>query len=106
MSIRPDEISALIRKQIEEFDAEVKVYDTGTVLSVGDGIARLHGLDNVMAGELVEFSNGVFGMALNLEEDNVGVVVLGNVTGIQEGDEVKQTAALRRFPLAKRCSAA
>lgn len=99
MSIRPDEISALIRKQIEEFDAEVKVYDTGTVLSVGDGIARLHGLDNVMAGELIEFSNGVFGMALNLEEDNVGVVVLGNVTGIQEGDEVKRTGRIAQVPV-------
>ncbi|MCL6633002.1 MAG: HlyD family efflux transporter periplasmic adaptor subunit, partial [Alicyclobacillus herbarius] len=88
MSIRPDEISALIQKQIEQFESQVQVYDTGIVLSVGDGIARLYGLDNVMAGELVEFPNGVYGMALNLEEDNVGVVVLGSVEGIQEGDQV------------------
>ncbi|MCL6627272.1 MAG: F0F1 ATP synthase subunit alpha, partial [Alicyclobacillus shizuokensis] len=88
MSIRPDEISALIQKQIEQFESQVQVYDTGIVLSVGDGIARLYGLDNVMAGELVEFPNGVYGMVLNLEEDNVGVVVLGSVEGIQEGDQV------------------
>ncbi|QQE78777.1 F0F1 ATP synthase subunit alpha [Alicyclobacillus sp. SO9] len=99
MSIRPDEISSLIREQINQFESQVKVYDTGIVLSVGDGIARLHGLDNVMAGELVEFQNGVFGMALNLEEDNVGVVVLGSVQGIQEGDEVRRTGRIVQVPV-------
>ena len=99
MSIRPDEISALIRKQIEQFEAEVQVADTGVVLQVGDGIARIHGLDNVMAGELVEFQNGVFGIAFNLEEDNVGIIVLGSVTGIQEGDQVKRTGRIANVPV-------
>jgi F-type H+/Na+-transporting ATPase subunit alpha len=99
LSIRPDEISALIRKQIEQFEQKVQVSDTGIVLSVGDGIARIHGLDNAMAGELVEFSNGVYGMALNLEEDNVGIVVLGSVEGIQEGDEVKRTGRIVEVPV-------
>lgn len=99
MSIRPDEISNLIRQQIEQFESQVKVYDTGVVLSVGDGIARLHGLDNVMAGELVEFANGTIGMTLNLEEDNVGVVVLGSVAGIQEGDEVRRTGRIAQVPV-------
>ncbi|MCF8567158.1 F0F1 ATP synthase subunit alpha [Alicyclobacillus tolerans] len=99
MSIRPDEISALIRKQIEQFESQVEVSDTGVVLQVGDGIARLHGLDNVMAGELVEFPNGVYGMAFNLEEDNVGVIVLGSVTGIQEGDTVKRTGRITQVPV-------
>ncbi|MBX6352108.1 MAG: F0F1 ATP synthase subunit alpha [Thermoflavifilum sp.] len=99
MSIRPDEISTLIRQQIEQFEPQVKAYDTGTVLQVGDGIARLHGLDNVMAGELVEFPNGVIGMAFNLEEDNVGVIVLGPVTGIQEGDVVKRTGRIAQVPV-------
>ncbi|MDQ0189421.1 F0F1 ATP synthase subunit alpha [Alicyclobacillus cycloheptanicus] len=99
MSIRPDEISALIQKQIEQFEAQVQVYDTGIVLSVGDGIARLYGLQNVMAGELVEFSNGVYGMAFNLEEDNVGVIVLGSVEGIQEGDQVKRTGRIAQVPV-------
>lgn len=99
MSIRPDEITALIKQQIEQFSAQVEVYDTGVVLSVGDGIARIHGLDNVMSGELVEFKNGVYGMALNLEEDNVGVVVFGSVLGIQEGDEVKRTGRIAQVPV-------
>lgn len=99
MSIRPDEISALIKQQIEQFDAQIQVHDTGTVLSVGDGIARLYGLDNVMASELIEFANGAYGMALNLEEDNVGVVVLGSVAGIQEGEQVKRTGQLVQVPV-------
>lgn len=99
MSIRPDEISALIQKQIEQFEAQIEVYDTGVVLTVGDGIARLHGLDHVMAGELVEFPNGVYGMAFNLEEDNVGIIVLGSVTGIQEGDVVKRTGRIAQVPV-------
>ena len=99
MSIRPDEISALIRQQIEQFESQVEVYDTGIVLNVGDGIARIHGLDRVMAGELVEFANQIFGMAFNLEEDNVGVIVLGDVSGIKEGDQVKRTGRIAQVPV-------
>ncbi len=99
MSIRPDEISALIQKQIEQFEGNLESYETGTVLQVGDGIARLYGLDQVMAGELVEFSNGVFGLAFNLEEDNVGVIVLGSVTGIKEGDSVRRTGRIAQVPV-------
>ena len=98
MSIRPDEISALIRQQIEQFEAQVQSYETGTVLQAGDGTARLYGLDNVMAGELVEFANGVMGLAFNLEEDNVGVIVLGSVTGVQEGDSVRRTGRIAQVP--------
>ncbi|MCI0183373.1 MAG: F0F1 ATP synthase subunit alpha [Acidibacillus sp.] len=99
MSIRPDEISALIRQQIEQFESQIQDYETGVVLQVGDGIARLYGLDNVMAGELIEFSNGVFGLAFNLEEDNVGVIVLGSVTGIKEGDKVRRTGRIAQVPV-------
>jgi F-type H+-transporting ATPase subunit alpha len=91
MDIRAEEISRIIKKQIREFDSTVQVSETGTVLSVGDGIARIYGLEKVMAGELVEFSNGVRGMVLNLEEDNVGVAVLGSDREIKEGDIVKRT---------------
>ena len=76
MSIRAEEISALIKQQIENYQSEIEVSDVGTVIQVGDGIARAHGLDNVMAGELVEFSNGVMGLAQNLEENNVGIIIL------------------------------
>ncbi|PWI57979.1 F0F1 ATP synthase subunit alpha [Sulfoacidibacillus thermotolerans] len=99
MSIRPDEISALIRQQIEQFESQIQDYETGVVLQVGDGIARLYGLDNVMAGELIEFANGVFGLAFNLEEDNVGVIVLGSVTGIKEGDQVRRTGRIAQVPV-------
>src|SRR5690625_7264163 len=75
MSIKAEEISALIKQQIEDFDSDIEVSDVGTVIEVGDGIARVHGLDDVMAGELVEFSNWVMGMAQNLEESNVGIVI-------------------------------
>lgn len=77
MSINAEEISTLIKKQIENFDSDIEVTDVGTVIEVGDGIARAHGLDNAMAGELLEFSNGVMGLAQNLEESNVGIVILG-----------------------------
>lgn len=76
MSIRPEEISTLIKSQIEQYKSEIEVSEVGTVIQVSDGIARVHGIDNVMAGELVEFENGVVGLALNLEESNVGVVIL------------------------------
>ncbi|MFS1510891.1 F0F1 ATP synthase subunit alpha [Chengkuizengella sp. SCS-71B] len=99
MSIRPEEISTLIKKQIENYKSELQVVDVGTVIQVGDGIARAHGLENVMAGELLEFSNGVMGMALNLEEDNVGIVILGPYTDIREGDQVKRTGRIMEVPV-------
>ncbi|WP_047981138.1 F0F1 ATP synthase subunit alpha [Ornithinibacillus contaminans] len=99
MSIKAEEISKLIKQQIENFDSDIEVSDVGTVIEIGDGIARAHGLDNVMAGELVEFSNGVMGMAQNLEESNVGIVILGPYTGIKEGDEVRRTGRIMQVPV-------
>jgi len=99
LSIRPEEISTLIKQQIEKYKSEIQVVDVGTVITVGDGIARAHGLENVMAGELLEFSNGVMGMALNLEEDNVGIVILGPYTDIREGDQVKRTGRIMEVPV-------
>jgi F-type H+-transporting ATPase subunit alpha len=99
MGIKAEEISALIKKQIENYQSEIKVSDVGTVIQIGDGVARVHGLDNVMAGELVEFSNGVMGMAQNLEENNVGIIILGPYTGIREGDEVRRTGRIMEVPV-------
>jgi F-type H+-transporting ATPase subunit alpha len=99
LSIRPDEISTLLKQQIEQYKSEIQVVDVGTVISVGDGIARVHGLENAMQGELLEFSNGVIGMALNLEESNVGVVIMGPFKGIREGDQVKRTGRIMEVPV-------
>ncbi|MGP4106155.1 F0F1 ATP synthase subunit alpha [Virgibacillus sp. L01] len=99
MSIKAEEISSLIKQQIESFDSEIEVSDVGTVIEVGDGIARAHGLDDVMAGELVEFSNGVMGMSQNLEESNVGIVILGPYTDIKEGDVVRRTGRIMQVPV-------
>ncbi|MBC5635640.1 F0F1 ATP synthase subunit alpha [Ornithinibacillus sp. BX22] len=99
MSIKAEEISKLIKQQIENFDSDIEVSDVGTVIEIGDGIARAHGLDNVMSGELVEFSNGVMGMAQNLEESNVGIVILGPYTEIKEGDEVCRTGRIMQVPV-------
>ncbi|WP_102026432.1 F0F1 ATP synthase subunit alpha [Salirhabdus sp. Marseille-P4669] len=99
MSIKAEEISALIKQQIENYESDIEVSDVGTIISVGDGIARVHGLDNVMNGELVEFSNGVMGMAQNLEENNVGIVILGPFTEIREGDEVRRTGRIMQVPV-------
>jgi len=98
-AVRPDEISAILRKQLSGFDSEVDVYDVGTVLQVGDGIARIYGLSKVAAGELVEFPHGVTGMVLNLEEDNVGAVLFGSSDLIKEGDTVKRTKILASIPV-------
>ncbi|MDA3129961.1 F0F1 ATP synthase subunit alpha [Aliibacillus thermotolerans] len=98
-SIRPDEISSLIKQQIENFQSDVEANEVGTVIQNGDGIARAHGLENVMAGELLEFSNGVMGMAQNLEENNVGIVILGPYDDIREGDEVKRTGRIMEVPV-------
>ncbi len=99
MEIRAAEISAIIKKQIADFGTEAEVAEVGTVLAVGDGIARVHGMDNVQAGELVEFTGGIKGMALNLEEDNVGVVIFGDDRTIREGDTVKRTGAIVDVPV-------
>lgn len=97
--VRPDEISAILRKQLLGFEKEMDVYDIGTVLQVGDGIARVYGLSKVMASELVEFPNNVFGMVLNLEEDNVGCIIFGESTLIKEGDTVKRTGRVASMPV-------
>jgi len=99
MSIKAEEISALIKKQIENYQSDMEVNDVGTVIQVGDGIARAYGLDNVMSGELVEFSNGVMGMAQNLEESNVGIIILGPYTDIREGDQVRRTGRIMEVPV-------
>ncbi|MGA7682706.1 MAG: F0F1 ATP synthase subunit alpha [Pseudolabrys sp.] len=101
MDIRAAEISAILKEQIKNFGQEAEVSEVGQVLSVGDGIARVYGLDNVQAGELVEFENGVRGMALNLENDNVGIVIFGNDREIKEGQTVKRTGAIVDVPIGK-----
>jgi len=97
--IRADEISRLLRDEIENYDSAVNVSETGSVISVGDGIARIYGLENVMAGELIEFRDGVSGIALNLEEDQVGAVLLGDYSHIKEGDQVKRTGRIMSVPV-------
>lgn len=99
MHIKAEEISQIIRDQIKDFDKKVAMEEVGTVISAGDGIAKVYGLDNVMAGELVEFPGGIYGMTLNLEEDNVGVVVMGDYLGIKEGDTVKRTGKIASVPV-------
>jgi F-type H+/Na+-transporting ATPase subunit alpha len=101
MDIRPAEISAILKEQIKNFGQEAEVSEVGQVLSVGDGIARVYGLDNVQAGEMVEFENGVRGMALNLETDNVGIVIFGEDREIKEGQTVKRTRAIVDVPVGK-----
>jgi len=101
MDIRAAEISAILKEQIRNFGAEADVAEVGQVLSVGDNVARVHGLDNVQAGELVEFPGGIMGMALNLEEDNVGIVLFGEDRGIKEGDVVKRTGSIVDVPVGK-----
>ena len=97
--VRPDEITAILRKQLAGYEKEVDIYDVGTVLQVGDGIARVYGLSKCMSGELVEFPNDVFGMVLNLEEDNVGCILFGDDTKIKEGDTVKRTNRVASMPV-------
>ena len=99
VSIRPDEISNIIRQQIETYGQEIKVDTVGTVLQVGDGIARVYGLDQVMAGELLEFEDQTVGIALNLESDNVGVVLMGEGRAILEGGAVKATGKIAQVPV-------
>ena len=101
MDIKPAEISAILKKKVKEFGKEAEVSEIGQVLSVGDGIARIYGLDNVEAGEMVEFPGNIKGMALNLEEDNVGVVIFGDDSSIKEGDTVKRTGSIVEVPVGK-----
>src|SRR5579872_7447465 len=99
MEIRAEEISQIIRKQIEEYDQKVSVMETGTVLTAGDGIARVYGLSGAMAGEMLDFPHDVKGLVLNLEEDNVGVALLGNYEEVREGDTVKRTGKIAQVPV-------
>ena len=99
MQLRAEEISEIIKKQIASYDKTVDVMETGSVLTVGDGIARIYGLEKVMAGELVEFAGGLMGMVLNLEEDNVGVAILGSDRTVREGDTVKRTGRIFDVPI-------
>ncbi|MGE4271760.1 MAG: F0F1 ATP synthase subunit alpha [Desulfitobacterium sp.] len=99
MNLRPEEISSIIKQQIERYDSAVEVVDVGTVIQVGDGIARVHGLEMAMSGELLEFPGGIYGMAMNLEEDNIGCIILGKFTAIKEGDQVKRTGRIVEVPV-------
>lgn len=99
MSIKAEEISSLIKQQLANYQDQLSVEETGTVTYVGDGIARAHGLDNAMAGELLEFDSGVYGMVQNLESNDVGIVVLGEFGGIREGDSVKRTGRIMEVPV-------
>lgn len=98
-NVRPDEVSAILRKQLAGFEKEVDIYDVGTVLQVGDGVARVYGLTKALMSELVEFPHGVFGMVLNLEEDNVGCILFGESSEIKEGDTVKRTGRVASIPV-------
>ena len=99
MNLKPEEISSVIKEQIQKYSAELDVSNIGTVIQVADGIARIHGLEKAMQGELLEFPGEVYGMVLNLEEDNVGAVLLGNQKNINEGDTVKSTGRVVEVPV-------
>ena len=99
MNIKAEEISKIIRDQIGSYAVDVDVAEVGTIVSIGDGIARVHGVENTMAGEMLEFPHGVFGIALNLEEESVGAVLLGEYTEIKEGDTVKRTNRIISVPV-------
>src|SRR5436190_11038676 len=99
MDIKAEEISKIIRDQIGSYALDVDVAEVGSIVSVGDGIARVHGVERTMAGEMLEFPHGIFGIALNLEEDSVGAVLLGDFTEIREGDPVKRTGRIISVPV-------
>src|SRR6201996_2900646 len=101
MEIRPSEISTILKKQIASFDADAELSETGQVVSVGDGIATIYGLENIQAGEMVEFGGGIKGMALNLAADSVGVVIFGDDRTVKEGDTVKRTGTIMDCPVGK-----
>ena len=99
MAIKPEEITSILERELESYKADTQEVGVGTILQVGDGIARIYGLQGCMVGELLEFPGGVQGMALNLEEDNVGAVLLGSEAGIREGDTVKRTGNIIQIPV-------
>ena len=99
MQIKAEEISSIIKEKIKGFDKQVDVKETGSVIQVGDGIAKIYGLDGAMAGEMLEFPGGLYGIALNLEEDNVGAVLMGDDVGVKEGDPVKRTGRIAEIPV-------
>ncbi len=99
MAIKPEEITSILERELDAYKSEIEEVGVGTILQVGDGIARIYGLQDCMVGELLEFPGGVQGMALNLEEDNVGAVLLGSETGIKEGDTVKRTGKIVQIPV-------
>ena len=99
MQLRPEEISSVIKAQIKNYDTKIEQSETGTIILVGDGIARANGLEKVMANELVEFANGEYGMAMNLEENSVSIVMLGSDKGVREGDIVKRTGKVVSVPV-------
>ena len=99
MKMNPEEITAIIKEQIRHYNVDLKIDDVGTVIEIGDGIAHIHGLQKAMAGELLDFGNDIFGMVLNLEQDNVGAVVLGRENEIEEGDTVKRTGRIMQVPV-------
>lgn len=99
MSLRPEEISKLIKEQIRRYDSQMEIGESGTIITIGDGIALVHGLQNAMAGELLQFSDDVYGMVLNLEEEHVGAVLMGDERGIKEGDEVRRTGRIVEVPV-------
>ena len=101
VGIKPDEISAILRQQLSNIDDSATLEEVGTVLQVGDGIARVYGLNSVRQGELVEFSNGVKAIALNLEEDSIGAVLIGDDRKIKEGDAVRETGRIIQVPVGK-----
>ena len=101
VDVRPEEISAILRRQLSGYEQEADIYEVGTVLQIGDGVARVYGLTKVMASELVEFPNGVVGMVLNLEEDNVGVMLFGDDSLVKEGDTVRRTGKIASVPVGR-----
>ena len=106
MKFKADEIASVLQKEIEQYQAQIDVREVGRVLEVGDGIARVYGLSSVMSGEMVEFPNGTIGLAFNLDENSVGVIILGDYLAIHEGDEVRSTGRLLSVPSGKKSSAA
>ena len=99
MDLRPSEVSSIIERELQNYRGELKAEGVGTVLQVGDGVARVHGLDDCMVSEILEFQNGVFGMALNLEQDNVGAILFGEDRLVKEGDAVKTTGRIMSVPV-------
>ncbi len=99
MHIKPGEITSIIKRELDRYESHINTIDSGTIIQIGDGIARIYGLDNCLEGELLEFPNNVYGIALNLEQDNVGCVLLGSEEGIREGDIVKRTGRVVEVPV-------